>query len=271
MTCSSDTQYDHTCEERYAITFPAVAAGQRYLAAATRLSAKRSFRWLSWLFCRWTAPATRTNGRQPPPAPTRAIRGDGYQRRQQIHSASLTTSSPMSGRSIPREATPTPTSLDQVYQVGWIDDSDMLACGYSGSRGSLDGWSTDNRLRADFQYWRSGAYPDPALEYHRFRNDPGWRHAGGGGPLTRLLAIPPRPGIPVTYSDDNNRRYYQTGLYLQDEMVWDRWHVDVSARYDRIVSQQVTGYLRHPNRQFRRPYQRPRLAVVRPDNGLSPT
>jgi hypothetical protein len=24
----------------------------------------------------------------------------------------------------------------------------------------------------------------------------------------------------VTYSDNNNRRYYQTGLYLQDEMVW---------------------------------------------------
>ena len=46
-------------------------------------------------------------------------------------------------------------------------------------------------------------------------------------------------------------------------MVWNRWHVDVSARYDRIVSQQVsdTGDLKPP---FRRPYQRPRLAVVRP-------
>ncbi len=64
---------------------------------------------------------------------------------------SLTTSSPTSGRSIPPGATPhTNVSLDQVYQVGWIDDSDMLARGYSGSRGSLDGWSTDNRLRADF-------------------------------------------------------------------------------------------------------------------------
>ena len=88
------------------------------------------------------------------------------------------------------------------------------------------------------------------------------------GALNPFSGYTAQTGHTVTYSDDN-RRYYQTGLYLQDEMVWNRWHVDVSARYDRIVSQQVsdTGDLKPP---FRRPYQRPRLAVVRPDNGLSP-
>ena len=64
-------------------------------------------------------------------------------------------------------------------------------------------------------------------------------------PLNPFTGYTAQTGHTVTYSDDNNRRCYQTGLYLQDEMVWDRWHVDVSARYDRIVSQQVKRYLRH--------------------------
>ncbi|MCV5404175.1 TonB-dependent siderophore receptor, partial [Escherichia coli] len=67
--------------------------------------------------------------------------------------------------------THTNVSLDQVYQVGWIDDSDMLARGYSGSRGSLDGWSTDNRLRADFNTGDLAPTLILGAEYHRFRND----------------------------------------------------------------------------------------------------
>ncbi|MBZ4236333.1 TonB-dependent receptor, partial [Mycobacterium tuberculosis] len=58
-----------------------------------------------------------------------------------------------------------------------------------------------------------------------------------------------RTGQTTTYSDDNNRREYQSGLYLQDEMVWNRWHVDVSARYDRIVSQQVSDTQGTSNRR----------------------
>jgi iron complex outermembrane receptor protein len=72
------------------------------------------------------------------------------------------------------------------------------------------------------------------------------RRRGALNPFTGYTA---QTGHTVTYSDDNNRRYYQTGLYLQDEMVWDRWHVDVSARYDRIVSQQVSDTLGTSNRR----------------------
>lgn len=32
-------------------------------------------------------------------------------------------------------------------------------------------------------------------------------------------------------------------------MVWNRWHVDVSARYDRIVSQQVSDTRGTSNRR----------------------
>ncbi len=75
----------------------------------------------------------------------------------------------------------------------------MLARGYSGSRGSrgsLDGWSTDNRLRADFNTGDLAHTLILGAEYHRFRNDL-WTGAGGAAPLTRLAAIPRRPDIPL--------------------------------------------------------------------------
>ncbi|XLF33602.1 hypothetical protein ACJEDR_09820 [Klebsiella pneumoniae] len=180
------------------------------------------------------------NGRKLSPSTNEGDPGDGYQRRQQIYSYEFDHQftdvwSVYSAGSY----THTNVSLDQVYQVGWIDDSDMLARGYSGSRGSLDGWSTDNRLRADFNTGDLAHTLILGAEYHRFRNDL-WTGAGGAAPLNPFSGYTAQTGHTVTYSDDNNRRYYQTGLYLQDEMVWNRWHVDLSARYDRIVSQQVS-------------------------------
>ncbi|MFK9860888.1 TonB-dependent receptor domain-containing protein, partial [Klebsiella pneumoniae] len=141
--------------------------------------------------------------------------------------------------------------------------------GYSGSRGSLDGWSTDNRLRADFNTGDLAHTLILGAEYHRFRNDL-WTGAGGAAPLNPFSGYTAQTGHTVTYSDDNNRRYYQTGLYLQDEMVWNRWHVDVSARYDRIVSQQVSDTQGTSNRRSDDHISGRASLLYALDNGLSP-
>ncbi|AVR06059.1 TonB-dependent siderophore receptor [Pluralibacter gergoviae] len=166
--------------------------------------------------------------------------GDGYQRRQQIYSYafdhqfndvwSLHSSASYSHIN---------ASLDQVYQTGWIGSGNTLSRGYSGSRGSLDGWSTDNRLQADFSTGAVGHTVTVGGEYHRLRNDL-WSGWGSASPLDPWSGYTASRGHTVTGSDDNNRRYYQTGAYLQDEMTWNRWHLDVAGRYDRIVSRQVS-------------------------------
>ncbi len=90
------------------------------------------------------------------------------------------------------------------------------------------------------------------------------------GALNPFSGYTAQTGHTVTYSDDNNRRYYQTGLYLQDEMVWNRWHVDVSARYDRIVSQQVSDTRGTSNRRSDDHISGRASLLYAPDNGLSP-
>jgi iron complex outermembrane receptor protein len=74
----------------------------------------------------------------------------------------------------------------------------------------------------------------------------------------------------VTYSNNNNRRYEQTGIYLQDEMVWERWHLDVSGRYDRLVSQQVSNTFGTSSRRADGHISGRASLLYALENGLSP-
>ena len=106
MTRSSDTQYDHTREERYAIS-PSLLWQPD---SDTSLICKKILPAATTALCRWTAPATRTMAVSSPPAPTKAIREMAISAASRSTAMSLTTSSPTSGRSIPPGATPIPTS-----------------------------------------------------------------------------------------------------------------------------------------------------------------
>jgi len=125
--------------------------------------------------------------------------------------------------------------LDQVYQIGWDSvNPDLLNRYYSGERSSLSAWSTDNRLQAEFDTGELEHRVTLGAEYHRYKNE----ITAAGGSANQLNA---RTGeqvgdMPDYTWADKTRRYYQTGLYLQDEMKLDRWHLDLSGRYDRIVA-----------------------------------
>lgn len=125
--------------------------------------------------------------------------------------------------------------LDQVYQIGWdAENPDLLNRYYSGERSSLAAWATDNRLQAEFNTGELEHRVTLGAEYHRYKND----ISKAVGNASQLNAVTGEQvgDMPVYSWSDNTRRYYQTGLYLQDEMKLDRWHLDLSGRYDRIVA-----------------------------------
>lgn len=126
--------------------------------------------------------------------------------------------------------------LDQVYQIGWdTQDPDLLNRYYSGSRSSLDAFALDNQLEADFATGELAHKVVLGAEYHQYKNDLN----EAGGPASQLNALTGEAvGAQPSYNfSRSQRRYYQTGVYLQDEMIWQQWHLDVSGRYDRLVSQ----------------------------------
>ncbi len=124
--------------------------------------------------------------------------------------------------------------LDQVYQIGWQDNSDILNRYYSGQRSSLNAGAIDNQLIADYSTGKIEHKTVIGAEYHRYKNN----HHDASGNATSL-----DPFTGETYGSNDNyvfthgkNSYYQTGVYLQDAMQLDRWHLDISGRYDRIVS-----------------------------------
>lgn len=241
ITRNSDTQYDHTREEKYAISPQLLwqPSGDTSLIVRAYLQKDPSGGYHGSVPLEGTL--ERHNGRR---LRDGFYEGDSakdqFKRHEQIYSYDFThrfndiwSVSSTSSYSHSR------VDLDQVYQIGWSDTApDLLNRYYSGERSSLSAWATDNRVQADFS---TGAVQHRVIagaEYHRYKNDLSTAKGAAS-------ALDPWRGEAVGALPDyswaqSTRRYYQTGLYLQDEMQYDRWHLDLSGRYDRIVSDNGT-------------------------------
>ncbi|NUU68341.1 TonB-dependent siderophore receptor [Enterobacteriaceae bacterium BIT-l23] len=140
--------------------------------------------------------------------------------------------------------------LNQAYQLGWADaQHNELTRYYSGEDSSLDAWAMDNQLEADFATGSVDHTLVLGAEYHRFRNriqsdsasatnlNP-WSGENGGTDLWHYDASGAM--LPGALRSNIRRVYEQTGVYLQDEMVWNRWHLDLSGRFDRLETKSRT-------------------------------
>lgn len=131
-------------------------------------------------------------------------------------------------------------NLKQAYQIGWTDTThNELARYYSGERSSLHGWATDNQLQADFA---SGPIDHKFVigaEYHEYSNTLRDRY-GSASNINPWTGISGGPMLTGAYDTRGYRRYTQTGAYLQDEMVWTRWHLDLSGRFDHLKTDNHT-------------------------------
>ncbi len=237
MTRNSDTQYDHTREEKYALMPQLMWQPTEDTQLLLRAYLQKD-------------PSGGYHGSVPGDGALSAHNGaklstgfydgdpslDQFKRREQIYSYdfqhhfsdvwSFTSTGSYSHSNV---------DLDQVYQIGWqAPGSNILNRYYSGERSSLSAWATDNRVTAEFDTGELSHRLSIGAEYHRYKNDLS-EASDAASALNAATgeALGPMPDYSWTRE---TRRYYQTGLYLQDEMTWDRWHLDLSGRYDRIVA-----------------------------------
>lgn len=109
MTRTSDTQYDNTREERYAISPSLLWQPDTDTSLLLRAYLQKDRRAAITARCRWTAPAMLTTDVSSPPAPTKAIRQTGISAASRSTATSSLISSMTSGPPTPPEAIPTPT------------------------------------------------------------------------------------------------------------------------------------------------------------------
>lgn len=100
-------------------------------------------------------------------------------------------------------------------------------------REQLSSFVIDNQAQADLQWggWRHTVLV--GLDYQRSRLDQMMVY--GGSAALQDISASGYSSAPVTLADpsvDSLGRLTQTGLYLQDQIKWDRWVFTVGGRYD---------------------------------------
>lgn len=123
-------------------------------------------------------------------------------------------------------------SMDQVYSAGWADaDSNVLNRAYTGGDERLHSFIIDNMLQAEFF---TGAAKHTLLlgaDYQRRKADVTWRY----GSVDALDAANPQYGNGnLRGLGENNylRRLQQTGVYLQDLVELEQWRFSLGLRQD---------------------------------------
>ncbi|PKH26367.1 TonB-dependent siderophore receptor [Enterobacterales bacterium CwR94] len=250
LTRNSDTQYDHTREEKYAISPSLLWAPDENTTLLLKAYLQKD-------------PSGGYHSAVPGEGSIVAHNGyklstgfydgdsalDQFKRNEQIYSLAFShrfddtwawrTNASYSHSNV---------DLDQVYQIGWdAANPDLLNRWYSGSRSSLNAFAIDNQLEANFD---TGALSHKVVlggEYHQYQNNT-WDAGGAANQLNVRTGQPVGPRQSYVFAH-NNRHYYQTGVYLQDEMQWDKWHLDLSGRYDRIVSETLAYTSNTKNRR----------------------
>ncbi|SFH81817.1 TonB-dependent siderophore receptor [Modicisalibacter xianhensis] len=119
--------------------------------------------------------------------------------------------------------------LQQVYAYGWASDTELVRYA-SGGKEDLQAWTVDNQLEARLA---TGAVEHTLLfgaDYQQRENDVTWDSGSAGN----LDVTNPQYGsdVLITYTDNQTRELSQTGVYLQDQMTLDNWHLVLGLRND---------------------------------------
>ncbi len=238
ITRNSDTQYDHTREEKYALSPSLLWQPDEDTSLLLRAYLQKDPSGGYHGAVPGDGSITEHNGRK---LSNGFYDGDSsldrFKRREQIYSYEFAhrindTWALRSNASYAHSS----VDLDQVYQIGWNSiNPDLLNRYYSGSRSSLAAFALDNQLEADFATGEIAHKVVIGAEYHQYKNQLS-DASGEANPLNVRTGEAVGPSIAHAFYD-SQRRYYQTGVYLQDEMIWQKWHLDLSGRYDRIVSE----------------------------------
>ncbi len=124
-------------------------------------------------------------------------------------------------------------SNNLIGQNVWVDgNSNELKRSYFGAEESLEAWTIDNQVEAKLHSGFIDHTVLMGLDYQNRENDVVYK----SGAFPNINPFDPQYGADVvgdiTTTNDERHELTQTGVYLQDQMAFDRWHLTLGGRYD---------------------------------------
>ncbi len=136
------------------------------------------------------------------------------------------------------------TELAQVYQYGFTGNDAELARYYAGAEEHLKAFSTDNN--AEIMFDTAALQHDVLVGFgyqqraNRVRNY--GTVASSLDPFDADYSSNPRLADSAALTSDMDRKLKQFGVYLQDPMAWNCWHLLLSGRED-YLQREYLSYL----------------------------
>ncbi len=121
-------------------------------------------------------------------------------------------------------------ALQQVYAFGWAGPTTLTRY-VSGADEEMRAWTIDNQVQRDFATGSLRHTLLAGLDYQH-RNLTGAWYSGSATPID---VASPQYGNAITgdlHTAPVQRTLRQTGLYLQDQIAWERWRFTVGGRWD---------------------------------------
>lgn len=138
------------------------------------------------------------------------------------------------------------TELDQIWQSGYVGNSNVLRRGYSGGDEKLHAWIVDNMLQAEFDTGAASHTVVMGVDYqyskNRIHNNSDYATIAGLDIFNPVYGTVDLSN--VAPSADALRRQKQAGVYLQDLIEVDRWNLSAGLRqdwYDVSIDDNIVG------------------------------
>lgn len=160
----------------------------------------------------------------------------------------------------------TRASLEQVYGFGWADETSLTRY-YAGAQEKMHAVAVDNQIEFKFGTGTVQHTLLGGLDYQRRKLDGTWR-SGSADPLDVFDPVYGSPNIADIYSAPVDRQLEQTGVYLQDQLSWNKWRLTLGLRHDQA---RVTNAYDNAASSWKGSRLTKRAGVVYLfDNGLAP-
>ncbi|NCF06936.1 ferrioxamine B receptor FoxA [Kosakonia sp. H7A] len=126
----------------------------------------------------------------------------------------------------------TKVNLNQVYAAGWLNDTELNR-GYSGSDESLSAITLDNQIDGSVDTGIINHRLLFGVDYQRRSNNV----TASYGSFPAIDAFNPVYGadpLSISVYSREKHKLEQTGIYLQDQMSFDRWRLTLGGRHDQV-------------------------------------
>ncbi|WP_255176101.1 TonB-dependent siderophore receptor [Bordetella genomosp. 5] len=161
-------------------------------------------------------------------------------------------------------------SSDELFLLGWADADQRVANRFADSRrGSGDVLAMDNQLQSKFSTGPIDHTLLTGLDYSRIQYSQ-WQQLGMAAPLDLFRPVYGNTDMMMFPGSDYRQTVQQTGLYLQDQLKFDKkWVLLLGGRYDWVRNENSATWASAPVQNDEKFTGRAGLVYLS-DSGLAP-